>query len=459
MDHTPQPSVNADVAVIGAGIAGLTAAYTAQKAGCRVMVLEREMFPGGRMSSEEFEGCIADRGAYTLSGYASRTLALAQELGCGELIALLSPCAGYAHERSIRHYRSDSLIGMGLGVGLRPHDMFTSLKLLRASVRLAPHLRLHKPDETTFAWEQETAAAYVLRVAGPRVLERVAYPLISALYISDPEHTSAAALLATIGYVRGIKLFNSPQGIGFLCRRLAELVPVRFGIQIDSLRTTENGVELRSTSGDAFRANAVICAVPAPDALQLLPDCPATLAAGLRDIAYTSCVVTAFVVRGRLQERAFSVALPRDRFPTLAVLTCEHNKHPERVSPGHDVLTAYSSAHGSQVLLDLDDASLQEAVLREVEGIYPGLSHRVESVRIYRWPLACAQLRPGDLRRRQALQAALPTTGPIYFAGDYLISSSSIEGSLISGQVAGSRAASRLASLRLPEGPASMNAD
>jgi len=43
------------VAVVGAGIAGLTAAYELQKAGYRVTVLEAKDIPGGRMA-EKLEG-------------------------------------------------------------------------------------------------------------------------------------------------------------------------------------------------------------------------------------------------------------------------------------------------------------------------------------------------------------------------------------------------------------------
>src|SRR6478672_6893919 len=43
------------IAVVGAGIAGLTAAYELQKAGCEVTVLEAKDIPGGRMA-EKLEG-------------------------------------------------------------------------------------------------------------------------------------------------------------------------------------------------------------------------------------------------------------------------------------------------------------------------------------------------------------------------------------------------------------------
>lgn len=52
------------VIVIGAGIAGLTAAYYLRKQGMDVEVLESSSRVGGRMTSDTSEGYIIDRGAH-----------------------------------------------------------------------------------------------------------------------------------------------------------------------------------------------------------------------------------------------------------------------------------------------------------------------------------------------------------------------------------------------------------
>jgi len=61
---------NNQVIVIGAGIAGLVAAYELQKAGLSVTVIESSNKSGGRMISENFDDYIIDTGAQFLSsGY------------------------------------------------------------------------------------------------------------------------------------------------------------------------------------------------------------------------------------------------------------------------------------------------------------------------------------------------------------------------------------------------------
>ena len=51
------------IAVIGAGIAGLSCAYELQKAGHNVTVFEKESYIGGRMATRTKEGLPFDIGA------------------------------------------------------------------------------------------------------------------------------------------------------------------------------------------------------------------------------------------------------------------------------------------------------------------------------------------------------------------------------------------------------------
>jgi len=67
--------------VIGAGIAGLTAAYQLQKKGHDVLVLEARNTPGGRMSTVDWEGFKVDVGAKFVTSSDKTLLALVDEIG------------------------------------------------------------------------------------------------------------------------------------------------------------------------------------------------------------------------------------------------------------------------------------------------------------------------------------------------------------------------------------------
>jgi len=51
------------IVVIGAGIAGLAAAFRLQQAGANVLVLEATDRPGGRMTTDMVDGYVIERGS------------------------------------------------------------------------------------------------------------------------------------------------------------------------------------------------------------------------------------------------------------------------------------------------------------------------------------------------------------------------------------------------------------
>jgi renalase len=69
----------ADVLVIGAGMAGLTAAAELQRAGCRVLVLDKGRGVGGRLASRRIGGAAFDHGAQFITARTSRFAALVED--------------------------------------------------------------------------------------------------------------------------------------------------------------------------------------------------------------------------------------------------------------------------------------------------------------------------------------------------------------------------------------------
>lgn len=450
-----------DVIVVGAGVAGLAAAYALTSVGLDCVVLEKASFTGGRMSSEVVDGFVIDRGAYTLSAYATRTRTLAEEVGCAAAFARLTTWAGAFRGGRVHEYRSDCLPWMAFGSGLTPREAGLAARLLQRATTEQSHLRLHKPDERTLTLDAESTSECIMRAtkgfgasAGSGVVEKVAYPLVSALYISDPERTSAAAFLASLRYMSGLRLYNSSLGLGVLCDQLAARVIVRTGVTVTRVRAAGQGVEAEAVNTSSAGASAgghhvlearsLICTAPAPDALRILADLSDECRHHLRQVHYTSNTPVALGLTSPVSGRAFTVSVPRSAGFCLATVTNECCKHAARVPEGRGLLMAYPTAEAGTRFLEADDESVVRRVVRDVEAVYPGSSRLFRWGRVYRWPLACSQLRPGDVRNRALLRSALPQSGPVFLAGDYLASSSSIEGSLVSGLTAARKAQSYL---------------
>jgi hydroxysqualene dehydroxylase len=79
-----------DVIVIGAGIAGISAAMQLAKHGKRVLVLEQNSSPGGRFYSfkDHHTGEIIDNGQHLMTGAYSNFLSIANDLGTSQFLTM-----------------------------------------------------------------------------------------------------------------------------------------------------------------------------------------------------------------------------------------------------------------------------------------------------------------------------------------------------------------------------------
>jgi monoamine oxidase len=82
MDHSSFAGSRVDVAVVGAGLAGLVAARDLLAAGFTVIVLEARDRVGGRILNHRLEGgAVVEVGGQWVGPTQDRVLALAEELG------------------------------------------------------------------------------------------------------------------------------------------------------------------------------------------------------------------------------------------------------------------------------------------------------------------------------------------------------------------------------------------
>lgn len=92
-----------NIAIVGAGIAGLTAGYYLQKFGYNVTVYEASERVGGRMTTDKVNDWLIDRGAQFLSSEYSTLLPLVHELGMSSELVEVSDWSGIIRHKKIRN--------------------------------------------------------------------------------------------------------------------------------------------------------------------------------------------------------------------------------------------------------------------------------------------------------------------------------------------------------------------
>jgi squalene-associated FAD-dependent desaturase len=265
----------ADLAIVGAGWAGLAAAVEAVQRGHRVTLLEMAPQAGGRARSQSADahGLRLDNGQHILIGAYTATLDLMRHVGADpdRLLQRLPLTLVDAHGRGLRMPTGPALPAFGRGVLAHPDwPLSARLALLRAATgwllrgfRCAPEL---------------TVAELCAALPAPIRLELIE-PLCVAALNTPADQASGTIFLRVLRDA----LFAGPGAADLLLPRapLAALLPepalawlqmhgaqIRLRQRVQQLQRHGSGWQLDG-SGEPFQADTVILACSAAEAARL----------------------------------------------------------------------------------------------------------------------------------------------------------------------------------------------
>ncbi|MER5550748.1 NAD(P)/FAD-dependent oxidoreductase [Streptomyces sp. NPDC002793] len=407
---------HADVVIIGAGIAGLSAAHQLIGAGVGVSVLEAAAQVGGRMATQEVDGFRLDHlGPLLSSAYPelSGTPAL-------EGLALRDFAPGVLVHSGGRQYRAGdvrSARGALRAARSRPSAPHAPLGGAIEQARLGAWLaRLAATPESRILARPDRAALGALSARGlsPRVVAGFLRPLLSAL-LGDPGLTTSSRMadLTLREHARG-RLCVPAGGSATLPELLAATLPpgtVRTGVHvtaadITSVRTKEHG---------ELGCRSLLLATGAGAAAELLP--------GLRMPAFHPVTVVHHTA-GEAPPTGGRLLLDADRSGPVAHTAVMSEVDPSRAPRGRVLITS--------TVLGTPPSDLDRDVRAHLAGLY--------GVPTDDWQLLAARHDP------EAVPAMPPPHDPrrpvrlltgLYVCGDHR-DTSTVQGALRSGRRAAS---------------------
>jgi protoporphyrinogen/coproporphyrinogen III oxidase len=430
------------VIVVGAGVAGLTAAYRLAKAGLTVTVLESSDHVGGRMSTLTRDGYRVDLGASLLPHSYKQMLLLIAEAGLGAEITPTSGLFGLVRDGVVHHFRAGDVRDMlGMPISLRG-----KLALSRAVVdcaRLGGRLDWYDLSRAVDA-DTESASAYATRRLTREVFDYLVEPVCASMTLNTADDNSVASFLFFMRRVLATRgLFNSPTGIDFLPRGLARhLDDVRCETTALAVERHGAGVSVtwRRHDGPEQTAEAAACviALPARYAATVYRDWTPRQREFLGSVRYGRCVNISMALRTPPAERACFVLTPRVEQPDLAAVVLEHNKAPGRAPDGRGLITTYWRQSWSDRREGLDDTAISAVALDTIQSAMPDLVTEVEWTYVQRWDPSIAVSFPGHLAALRRFARSLDPGSVVQLAGDYF-SGSTTNSSLCSGERAAQR--------------------
>ncbi|NED94116.1 FAD-dependent oxidoreductase [Phytoactinopolyspora alkaliphila] len=359
-----------DLIVMGAGPAGLAAAWRAAQRGFQVTLLERADHVGGMAASLDVAGIRVDQGSHRLDQATPEWL--------------LADLRGLMGE-DLQLRRRSSRIRVG--------DQWLSLPLRMDEVtrRLPPSLlaRIAR-DSATMSLRRDhddTYASVVRGRVGPALYETVYGPLAEKQWgvpghgLSTMQaHRQAARLSAwkvagrAVGRLRQKRQLSTGgyyyprNGFGQLVEALADAavdagVDIKLEAEVDRVRVYEDEVEVSTQDGDVVTGGLVFSTLPLPVLARISRPAPSlTSIESAARLRYRAMLLVYIVHKGGRWSTFDSHDIPDPRTPVLRISEPINYRDNPADPDDHSVLCAEIPCSMTDEVWGLDDESLADLV-------------------------------------------------------------------------------------------------
>ncbi len=411
------------IVVVGAGIAGLTAAYFLKQAGHHPIVLEKSGRVGGRMITDIVDGFTIDCGAQFLMERYPVLTDLIHRVGLSSNYIETSQHAGIVRKGKIhKTLRGDKLSPLKAGLmsfsswlrfGLRGYQLLAKTKSLLPN-NYADWQNFDDADSETWSnlnYGEETNDYFI-------------EPMMEALFFQSLKDTSRAFTNAMIllFFLQNNKTTTLRGGMGILPERLASELDVRLNTPVSSMSISPTGIELNA-GGEIIVANRVILATTAPVSRALYLE-PAVVERELLATAYSSTLSIAVIVKDSLHldpylEDIYGILVPKRERNVISSISNEGLKDKHRLANGKMFILFLAGKAGAE-MIDWKDDDVLPVVLVELEKYVPGVSENVLFTKIHRWREAMPMSPPGRSRNVARYRESITPSTRIFLAGDYM---------------------------------------
>jgi oxygen-dependent protoporphyrinogen oxidase len=408
---------SSSVIVIGAGIAGLTAAYQIKKAGCDVLVLDLNDYVGGRMANVEWEGFLVDIGAKFVTSADQTLLNLVREVGLGGQMVKSNDGLRITIYRDNKLHTADflsipSYFGWS-GVSLKAR--LAMIKLLPYFLRLGKLENAYHLERASTADMDETFEQFFKEKINEEMFEYWAIPMFETMCSYKGDDVSRKAFLAMMVSYMNASSMKFRDGIGLLPKALAGYVQVELNARVKQIRMMRDGsgvqvkyiLDGREKSASADR---VVLAVQGNHALPLFDDPRPAWKEFFPKVNYSSGALHYHIAETDFQPPVKGTFVPRSTKLPISSVSFERHLN------GRWLMLTDPSVYTFDMGQDPDDLARQAQEVACM--IFPSLKGTFRAHRIFKWRDKLPTFRPGYLDALKRFWEN-PQEGPVYFCGDY----------------------------------------
>jgi monoamine oxidase len=437
-------SDNRTVTVIGAGLAGLSAAYDLHRAGWKVTVLEARDRVGGRVYSLRCfsDGLVAEGGGEFIEESHQRMLTFAKQFNLK--LGKVGSWQGQAKDWG----SFDGKAGPMSNTEIWGTDLYDEIaKIWRALSELAKYVpNPNRPQAAREAerLDRQSTADWIHSLDAHPLAKKDFIQHIRSEYTCEPERHSLLDLArnASMYYTkmeRGMN-YRLIGGNDLIPRALAEALPdVRLNAPVTSIRVLPDEVAVTFKQADSnltIHSAFAILAIPLTTArlIEFNPPLPSAHQKMVDEISYGAVTKVLIEYRKRFwDERGWNGRLATD---APIVYTWHATNHIEN---GHSILTVYTGGDPGAKLAALSNEERIRVAVDEIEKLFPGSSDLMECTATVAWPNepytrgSYMALAPGEVTAHW--KTLFEPAGRLFFAGEHATPIQGyMEGAVESGQ-------------------------
>ena len=439
------------VAIIGGGIAGLSAAFYLEKArqqGAQIAwtLFEKSPRLGGVIRTELAEGFVLEAGPDSFLTMKPDGAQFCRDLGLGDQLI-----SSNDFQRKTYILVKGRLVAMPDGlefmVPTRVMPMATTaLFSLGTKIRMAREWKFGPSGEKQ-NWadpnHDESVADFVRRHFGQEMVDRVAEPLLAGVYGGNADNMSVRAVLprftdmereegslvraslkarkaraagnSSAGKPAGQATNQAPPLFTSLRNGVQQMVDaavaalppssIRLGQEISVIRPMNDDWHVEYENARE-RFEEVLLAVPASTAAGMLRQCHPALMEGLGKIQYSSSAAVLLAYDHADLPDGFGFLVPRTEGRTMLACTFVHKKFPHRAPERAALLRCFISSSRVPDLLNFSDEDLLAKVRKELKEIL-GLTGQPLLTRVFRWQQGLPQYETGHPSRVAHMESIL----------------------------------------------------
>ena len=434
------------IVIIGAGCAGLSAAYAFKKQGIDATVFESAPIAGGRCGTVKEDGYSFSIGAGSTEPQWKTTFEYFNDLKLTDKVfSIQKQRFGFLKNGKIRtvfvggnFFEMIKALPENIKFFFTCFPLKTYPQLVKVFSKIYKYIKLVDVKNQKFDALEEVSEMstqdFVMKYGGEEALNWMFHPFLATMIMGRPKDISIAHPISLFSLMKGMRSLEG--GMGQLTEKLYDRVKdsVKLSCAVKEIVIKDSKVTGVETEDGFMEADYVICALDAFNANEILTEASSAIKNALDKCSYSSTYYYQFGLKNHFLPSGtdfFVLMIPACE-NTILAWAAKGSRSGEK-----PVMIFATRGWEDSNLKDLNEVDRRRLVINEAKRFFPEFPDEPEITKVFRWNRAVNLGSPGQMPAiNDLLKNHMRDIDGLYLAGEYLFPIACTEGALYTGKIA-----------------------